>query len=246
MTEFQDLLGIRAPQDIDDVARAEELAGPLDAGEEHLRRDGEIDEVFSLSQPAVVAHAATVRNAGLAEIVSRGTRRQRSVSANPRSGLRRILATRCSCSVFLSDEVLDLLEIPVAEQQETMGGQTVPSGPADLLVVVVDAPGQVVMDDKPDIGLVDPHAEGDRRHDDPDIVAAEALLVLGALLLRQTRMVGADGIALPLEGGVEIVRLPAGGAVDDARFVRILPQAGPGPARGARSSGPPPERDSAG
>ena len=70
-----------------------------------------------------------------------------------------------------------------------MGGQSIPSRPSDLLVVVVDASGQIVMDDKSDIRLVDPHAEGDRRHDDPDIVAAEALLVLGALFFRQARVV---------------------------------------------------------
>ncbi len=78
---------------------------------------------------------------------------------------------------FWSMKCLTFLQIPVAEQQQAMGRQTVPAGPADLLVVGFDALRQIVMDDKADVGLVDPHAEGDCRHDDLDIVADEELLV---------------------------------------------------------------------
>jgi len=68
--EFQDLLGIRPPQDIDDMARAEDFAGPFDTGEKHLRRDGQIDEgLFLFPRSAVVAHSTTVRNSGFPQLV---------------------------------------------------------------------------------------------------------------------------------------------------------------------------------
>ena len=102
------------------------------------------------------------------------------------------MATLCSCSVFCVIKYLHLVDIAISEKQQAMGGQTVPSGPADFLIVVVDAFGQVVMDDETDIRFVDPHAEGDRRHDDLDIVPDEEILILRALLIRQTRMVGPD------------------------------------------------------
>ena len=47
-----------------------------------------------------------------------------------------------------------------------MRGLSVSAGPADLLGVALQTLGQVVMVDVADVGLVDPHAEGDRRHDD--------------------------------------------------------------------------------
>jgi hypothetical protein len=40
------------------------------------------------------------------------------------------------------------------------------------------------MDNKADIRLVDPHSEGDRRHDDLDIVPDEEILILPAFLIR--------------------------------------------------------------
>ena len=62
-----------------------------------------------------------------------------------------------------------------------MGGQTVTPGPADFLIVVVDAFGKIVMNNETDIGFVDAHAEGDRRYDNLDIIAAEQVLIFCAL-----------------------------------------------------------------
>ena len=40
------------------------------------------------------------------------------------------------------------------------------------------------MDDESDIGFVDPHAEGDCRHDDLDVVPNEKFLILRPFLFR--------------------------------------------------------------
>ena len=154
---------------------------------------------FSIRQLSHIPQAACAHVSP--KYCSRGMRRQRSVSAKPRSAQEDI-GNLLFLFRFLCDKVLDISDITISEQQQAMGGQAVPSGPADLLVVVVDASGQVVMDDETDIGFVDPHAEGDRRHDDLDIVPDEQLLIFRALLFRQTRMVRPDGIALPMKRGV--------------------------------------------
>ena len=60
------------------------------------------------------------------------------------------------------------------------GGQAVAARPAGLLVVALDRLGQVEVGDEPDVGLVDAHAEGDRRDHDDAVLAQEARLVRGA------------------------------------------------------------------
>ncbi|MMZ63030.1 hypothetical protein D1872_252650 [compost metagenome] len=42
------------------------------------------------------------------------------------------------------------------------------------------------MNDIPYVGLIDPHPEGIRRHNDPDIVVQECFLTLSPLLVAHT------------------------------------------------------------
>ena len=85
------------------------------------------------------------------------------------------------------------LGVLAAEQQHAAGGLAVASGPAGLLHVVLQRARDVGMDHQPDVRLVDPHAEGVGRGDDPEPAVAETLL---HLLL-----------PLRLEAGVEMVRV---------------------------------------
>ena len=122
---------------------------------------------------------------------------------------------------FLINKILDLADIPVPEQQQAMGRQTVPAGPPYFLVVVVNAFRQIIMDDKTDVGLVNPHAESDGRHDDPDIIPAEEILIFCPLCVRKPGVVGPHGITFPVEKGMQVICLLTGGAIDDPRFIAI-------------------------
>ena len=102
-----------------------------------------------------------------------------------------------------------------------MGWQAVAAGAPDLLVVALDAFGQVVMHHEAHIGLVDAHPEGDRRHDDLDIIPDEGFLVAAALIILQPGMVGADGIAFAGEGFAQFIHLPPGETVDDAGLILV-------------------------
>ncbi len=77
------------------------------------------------------------------------------------------------------------------------------------------------MDDETDIGLVDSHAEGNRRHDDLDVILDKKVLIFRAHLVGQAGMVGPYGIALFMEKFMETVRLLARKAIDDPRFVPV-------------------------
>ena len=75
-----------------------------------------------------------------------------------------------------------------------------------------------------DVGLVDPHPEGDRRHHDPDLVKNERFLDPLPLLRRQPRVVGGRGDAARAQVGGQVVRALAGGAVDDAGLALVRRQ----------------------
>ena len=72
------------------------------------------------------------------------------------------------------------LDVARAVQRERVGGQAVAAGAADLLIIGFDRRGHVGVKDEADVGLVDPHAEGDGRADNAIVLAQKGVLVAGA------------------------------------------------------------------
>ena len=89
-----------------------------------------------------------------------------------------------------------------------------------LLVVALEALGQVDVSDEAYVGLVDAHAERDGRHHDHAVFATEALLHPGTLVARQTSVVGECVISLLPQHLCDLVSALARLAVDDARSAR--------------------------
>ena len=56
------------------------------------------------------------------------------------------------------------------------GRQSVSARSPDLLDVGLEAPGQVVMHEGPDVSLVNAHTKGDCGHDNPQLARHEAVL----------------------------------------------------------------------
>ena len=77
------------------------------------------------------------------------------------------------------------------------------------------------MDDEPDVGLVDAHAEGVGRHHDLNAVVEEVVLILPAHLGVQLGVVGRRPDAPALEQAGRLVHLLRGAAIDDARVVAL-------------------------
>jgi hypothetical protein len=113
-------------------------------------------------------------------------------------------------------------EVLGAPQQQRPGRLAVaPAAPA-LLQVAVDGVRDVEVDDEPHVGLVDAHAEGDRRHDDPQLAVHERLLHAVALALGQPGVVGGGpGSSSATSSAC------CGRAVDDARVPSIAATARP-------------------
>src|SRR5258706_9186312 len=90
---------------------------------------------------------------------------------------------------FFPDELGILHHVAGAEEQQAIAGEAIPAGSARFLVITFDVFGQVVVHDEPHVWFVDPHAEGDGRANDADLVAQKKFLVLRPLLRRQSGVV---------------------------------------------------------
>ncbi len=100
------------------------------------------------------------------------------------------IADRGACGGVAVDEVLEHDEVVDAGQHLTGRGRPVPAGPTDLLGVVLEALGQVVVIDVADVGLVDAHAEGDGGDDDGLAGVDEPVLGARAQVGRHACVVG--------------------------------------------------------
>src|SRR5207244_10323142 len=74
------------------------------------------------------------------------------------------------------DEVTVDHGIAAAIKEQAIRTQSIPSGAANFLIVTLNAFGQVRVNDKPDVGLVNPHAESHCRDHQRCLVMDEVLM----------------------------------------------------------------------
>ena len=171
---------------------------------------------------AVVAAVAVVLPEVLAEIVE-----QQFAAALARLRVSQHLGEQLAADLLLGDglalhELLQLLDVLVAVVGDADAFLAVPAGAARLLVVTLDALGDVVVDDEADVRLVDAHAEGDGGHDHPDLLHQELVLVLRARLRIQARVVRQGLDAVDAQQLRHLLHLLAAEAVDDAGLAGVL------------------------
>ena len=144
--------------------------------------------------------------------------------AEQRIELRALAALVLLVGFGCRDELRELHDVLQAVDHPRVGGLAVAAGAARLLVVRLDALRQVEMRDEPDVGLVDAHAERDRRDDDHRVLDEEPALMLGARLGRQARVIRQrveSLLAQPLRGALGLV---ARQAIDDAGLAAMVAQ----------------------
>ena len=176
-----DLGRLLAEQDVDHLAGAE-LLPPLALQPEHrrqqlLRGDRAVPRLRrGQARVAVAARAGLL--AEVAEQLDRGGTRPSRTAPAWRPGGRPAAAVRV-VALGGVDQLALLHDVLQAVGQPGGGRQPVPPGPAGLLVVALDGPGQVEVGDEAHVGLVDAHAERDRGDHDQAVLAQEARLVGG-------------------------------------------------------------------
>src|SRR5699024_5029301 len=82
---------------------------------------------------------------------------------------------------LLIDEVIEFCSIRITIEQKAVGGQAIPSGASNLLIVPLDAFGEIEVNHKTNVGLVDAHPERNRSHDDLGVVAGKGFLIPATL-----------------------------------------------------------------
>ena len=96
-------------------------------------------------------------------------------------------------------------------------GLVVAARPARFLIITFYILGQIAMQHKTHVGLVNAHAKGDGGHDHRAAVLAEGLLGLGPLNISQTGVIGQGRDAVPVQKSHRGLHVLACGAVNDAR-----------------------------
>ncbi len=141
------------------------------------------------------------RVAGLDEELERGTDRLlggtpgQSVAQRRRIGpapvaerLEDALDERAFRVGAVDQEVLEV-DVGARMEEDALGRQSVAPGTARLLVIGLEAPREVVVNDEPHVFLVDAEPEGVRRDDDPRLAAEPPILGPPPLLGREARVV---------------------------------------------------------
>jgi len=90
----------------------------------------------------------------------------------------------------LIDEHAPHADIVKTIEHQCLGWRAISPGAADFLVIGFDAGRQIEMTDKADVGLVNAHAERNRRHHDHRAFAHEAILVEFACFRLLSRVIG--------------------------------------------------------
>jgi hypothetical protein len=116
----------------------------------------------------------------------------------------------------VADEEVGDLVVLAARQQDPVRSIDAAAGPADLLVVGDRAPRSLVVDDEPQVRLVEAHAERDRRDERLDLARDQGVLEGLALRRCELRVVGAGIDAARPQPGRDPLRVGDGQAVDDA------------------------------
>ena len=132
------------------------------------------------------------------------------------------------------DMALPVCDVAAVEQPEKagrighatghpgIGRQPVAAGPAGFLIIGFEALRRVKMSDKPDIRLVDPHAESHRRDDYDAFLAQKPILVARPHRCLEAGVVGKSIAAARLEPGCGFLNRSARQAVHDAGIAGML------------------------
>ena len=109
-------------------------------------------------------------------------------------------------------------------QQSAFGRVAVAPRSSRFLIIGFDAAGHVEVDDEPDVGLVDAHAEGVGGHDDRELAEGEPPLHGGTLLPGHAGVVPGGPHPVGVQHFGQVLHPEAGPHIDDAAFTVVLPK----------------------
>ncbi len=133
-----------------------------------------------------------------------------------------VLSVHFLKTLLLKQELIDH-HILRREQQDTLGILTVTPGASRLLIVVLHTLGHVVMDNKPDVRLVNSHTKGIGRHHYRRPVIDKIILILLPYIAVDPRMVTGHGNPASKQHLIECIHILPRRTVYDPALIRMLP-----------------------
>ena len=124
--------------------------------------------------------------------------------------------------ILVGEEFVEFLHVLFGVEGDALALAAVAPGTSRLLVVAFQALGDVVVDDKAHIGLVDAHAEGDGGDNHVHLFHQEFVLILGTQFVVQSGVVGEGLDAVELQQLGKVFHLFARQAVYDAALALVL------------------------
>ncbi len=201
-------------QDVDQVPGAEPLARPQHRREGHPDRLGPVEGL----RGCVAEVAIATRSGRLAEIAQEPLPPAAQRLGEPQKRVQPPVIGRLA--LRRRHPLVDLRapepDVVGAVEGQRVRRRPVAARPADLLVVAFDRLRQVGMGDPADVGLVHPHAEGDRGADDQPVLDGEAPLHLAPGLRLHAAVIGTGGVAGAEERVRQALGLRPRAAIDDA------------------------------
>ena len=98
----------------------------------------------------------------------------------------------------------------------------IPSGSSRFLIIIFQTLGHIVMQDIPDIGLIDPHSKriGCDHHLDP--IVNKILLTALSCFIAHSRMISAHGKSRTFQKQVKFIHILSCGTVNNSAFIRMF------------------------
>ena len=118
-------------------------------------------------------------------------------------------------------EFLELLQVLVGVESDALPLAVVATGATRFLIVAFEALGDVVVNHKSHIRLVDTHAEGDSSHNHIDGFEQKSVLIGRACCAVHTGVVGKSLDVVHLQCFGKFFHLFAAEAIDDARLTFV-------------------------
>ena len=203
-------------EDIDEVVGKEAPGGPQDRGHHLLGLQLPVE----IAQAPVADIAIVTGAGGLAEGLQQGLAAAQGRLRIGDEGfqLAQLHPAAHGGHVRVEDLLAAERHVVLAPEGQGVRRQAVAARAADLLIIGLDALGQVRMADIAHVRLVDAHAEGDGRHHDDPVRLQELGLVRVAQGGLEPRVIGNGAMAEGREACGEGFRALARVAIDDAAF----------------------------
>ena len=134
-------------------------------------------------------------------------------------------------NAWTTERLKVLLDFKVGgiEQEDAVGRVPVASGAPDLLNILLQRSGSLVMQDVADVRLVDAHAEGAcRDHDQASRRVHELTLCCVSIGSTHLAVIARDRDARAAERARDLIDRGGRGAIDDARALQTLDAPGGG------------------